>query len=175
MSLATMAAAVLHTRLHRFFPAIVGSALALTVEAASAEEITTCRAPSGTTYVHYAGATDKKRAGWRGDRNPGDVVRLVQNADLSFDILYTDPLGKPTSSVQDAAVVRLLRKSADTLTLLVHHPDFTTEIYSFFREKDGHSRFTLLQSMTGPPHINPKSSVLLGACDPIRFERVRGS
>jgi hypothetical protein len=146
---------------------------AMTVGTAVAEEITTCREPSGTAYFHYAGLVDKKGSGWQPDRIGGGAVTLIQNTDSSFDILYLDGRKKPISSVQDGGIVRLLRQTGDALTLLVHYAGATTEIYSFFMEKDGQARFTMMQSRTGSAPVQ-KSSILVGACETIRFDRVKG-
>ena len=152
-----------------------GLSLVMALALAHAEEITTCREPSGTAYFHYGGLVDKKGSGWQPDKIGGGAVTLIQNDDLSFDILYLDGRKKPISSVQDGGLVRLLRSGADTLTLLVHYPGATTEIYSFFKEKDGQGRFTMMQSRTGDRAVIPKSSVLLGVCEAIRFDLVRGN
>jgi hypothetical protein len=154
--------------------AVVIAASVMASPGATAEEITTCREPSGTAYFHYSGLVDKKGSGWQSDKIGGGAVTLVQNSDLSFDILYLDTRKKPISSVQDGGIVRLLRQSGDALTLLVHYAGATTEIYSFFREKDGQSRFTMMQSKTGAGAVVPKSSILLGLCETIRFDLVRG-
>ncbi len=74
-------------------------------------------------------------------------------------------------ALSDGGLVRLLRRSADTITVLVHYSGATTEIYSFFREKDGRNRFTLLQNRTGAGALLPKSSLMVGDCDEIAFEK----
>ena len=87
------------------------------------------------------------------------------------DVLYVDTRNKPISSVQDGGNVVLLRQGSDSITVLVHYQDgSTTEIYSFFKEKDGTHKFTQMQSKTGNSAMFPKSALLVGTCDPIKFE-----
>ena len=73
----------------------------------------------------------------------------------------------------DGAMVRVLRSSSENLTLLVYYEGATTEIYSFFKEKDGKSKFSILTNKTGNGALIQKSSVMVGDCDPIRFNLIR--
>lgn len=141
--------------------------------AAHAEEIAVCREPIGHAYYHYAGLSDKKGSGWIQDKIGGGAFSLVQATDGSFDILFVDIRKSPVSSVQDGALIRLLRRGAESLTLIVIYPGAVTEIYSLFRERDGHLRFTLMQNKTGDAAMFPKSSVMVGDCDRIKFDSVK--
>lgn len=148
---------------------MAGWALATVVQA---QEITTCRSPTGKAYYHFAGLIDKANAGWTEDKITGGVMTLIRTED-KLDLLFVDALKKPISSVQDGAKIVLLRSGATSITILVHYQNGpTTEIYSFFKEKDGAFRFTHMQSKTGDTAIAPKSSLMVGTCDPIRFDLV---
>ncbi|MDD0812973.1 hypothetical protein PSQ20_21740 [Curvibacter sp. RS43] len=138
-----------------------------------ADEIATCRAPSGHTYYHAKGNIPKDKAGWQSDGISNGVFSLVQVADGNFDVLYIDARKKPISAVQDGAVVRLIRASATNLTVFVFYREAMTEIYSFFSERDGGNKFTVLQNRSGDGAFIEKSSLLVGQCDPIKFELVR--
>lgn len=132
-----------------------------------------CRAPAGKTYFHESGLTDKKSAGWTDDKISNAVFTLTQAVDGTLDVLYVDVRGKPISSTQDGAVVRLLRSGSTGMSVLVHYPASSTEIYTFFKERSGAHKFTLLQSRNGDAAAVPKSALLVGLCEPIRFDLVR--
>lgn len=136
-------------------------------------EITTCRNPTGRAFYHYAGLMDKQSAGWADDKISDGSTTLTQLEDGSFDVLYVDSRKKPISTTQDGGLVRVLRRSPTTLTLIVLYPNVTTEIYSFFQEKDGRNRFTQMQNKTGDGAPIPKSGVMVGDCDPIRFDLMK--
>ena len=144
--------------------------LALFAASIHAQEITTCRNPSGKSFFHYSGIVGKAQSGWTDDKITGGVVTLVKGRDNKFDMLYLDVRGKPISMMQDGADIRLLRLSPDTITLLAYYQGNTTEIYSFFSEKDGKNRYTVLTNKTGGGVYLPKSSLLVGECEPIRFD-----
>ena len=140
---------------------------------AQSQELATCRNPTGKAYRHFSGVQDKAGSGWDDERIRNGVVTLVQASDGQFDMLFVDARNKPISMMQDGAKVVLLRRSADAVSLLAHYEGATTEIYSFFREKDGKSRYTVLTSRIGPLAISQKSSVMVGDCDPILFDRIK--
>jgi len=56
---------------------------------------------------------------------------------------------------------------------LVFYPSNSTEIYTFFLEKDGATKFTMMQSRSGDGVPFPKNSLLVGLCDQIRFELLK--
>jgi hypothetical protein len=144
--------------------------LAATVMTANAQEIATCRDPSGRAYYHFAGLVKKADARWQDDKISDGVITLTRNGN-DIDILFLDTRRKPISSTQDGAKVVLLRAGQTGIEVLVHYPEgAATEIYSFFKESDGSSRFTLLQNKTGAAALIPKSSVMVGTCDAIRFD-----
>lgn len=146
---------------------LVGWALAT---AGQAQEIATCRAPSGKAYYHFAGLMNKANAGWTEDKITDGVMTLIRTDD-KLDLLFVDARKKPISSLQDGAKIVFLRSGATSITILVHYQDGpTTEIYSFFKERDGGFRFTQMQSKTGDMANAPKSSLMVGTCDPIRFD-----
>ena len=137
--------------------------------AVNSQEIATCRNPAGRAFYHLDGAVGKSDSGWTDDKISGGVFTLVRNG-KDIDLLYVDIRKKPISSTQDGAIVRILRNSLTTITVLVYYPDgASTEIYSFFKELDGSHRFTLLQNNTGGAAMYPKSSLLVGSCEPINF------
>lgn len=143
---------------------------ALMATGAHSQEIAVCRAPVGKAYYHYAGLVGKANAGWSDDKISDGVTTLTRT-DGKLDVLFVDTRKKPISSLQEGGTVVLTRLSTDTITVLVYYQDgAATEIYSFFKEKDGKLRFTQMQSKTGAAAPFPKSAVLVGTCDSIKFE-----
>ena len=149
------------------FAALLAAAPLLAVSG----EITTCRAPAGKAYFHFAGLTGKADAGWSDDKLSAGVFTLQQDADSSFDILYVDVRKKPISSKGEGATIIRLRSSKDSITFLLNYPT-STDIYTFFRETDGTSKFSMLTSRSGAAIGFPKSSLLVGECEPIRFDSI---
>lgn len=144
-------------------------ALSMMAVGAQAQELATCRAPAGHVYFHHAGLVQKAQAGWDTDKISQGVFTLSRVGANALDILFLDSRNKPISTAQSGGQVTLLRNSADSITVLVYYESATTEIYSFFKEKDGRHRFTLMQNKTGDDAMFPKSSLMVGDCDPIRF------
>lgn len=145
--------------------------ISLTVVAGGvrAQELATCRAPAGHIYYHHAGFIQKAQAGWGEDKISLGVFTLSRVGANSLDILFVDSRNKPISTVQSGGQLTLLRNSSDNITVLVYYESALTEIYSFFKEKDGRHRFTFMQNRTGEDAMFPKSSLMVGDCDPIRF------
>jgi hypothetical protein len=140
---------------------------------AQTTDIATCRNPSGKAFRHFSGAQEKNGSGWSDERISNGVITLVKTADGSFDMLYVDVRNKPISVTQDGAKVVLLRISDTDLSLLAHYQGATTEIYTFFKERDGKNRYSVMTSRTGPNAFAPKSSLMVGDCDNIRFDLIR--
>lgn len=69
--------------------------------------------------------------------------------------------------------MRPLRKGTSSISVLVFYPSSSTEIYTFFTEKDGSHKVALLQSRNGDGSIVPKSTLLVGPCEPIRFDLMK--
>lgn len=138
---------------------------------AQSHEITTCRSPMGKGFRHFTGPQDKASSGWSDEKISNGIVTLVQGTDGNFDMLYVDSRKKPISMIQDGAKIMTLRSATGELALLVHYEGATTEIYSFFTEKDGKFRYTVLTSRIGQGTFAPKSSLMVGDCDPFIFER----
>ena len=145
----------------------------LTAVVSQAQEITSCRSPSGTSFYHFSGIIDKSNAGWADDKISKGVFTLRKVAENAFDILYIDTNNKPVSATQDGAIVKVLRIGKTSITLLVHYPSITTEIYTFYKQNDGGFRFTLMQNKTGDEALLPKSTLMVGVCDSIQFNALR--
>ena len=154
---------------------LIGGLLALTTctAIAQSEEIATCRNPSGRAFYHFNGLSEKAGLGWVDDKITNGVTTLVRAQDGSLDMLYVDIRGKPISMAQEGATIRLLRLSPVEVTLLAYYEGATTEIYSFFKEKDGKNRYSVLTNKTGSAAVIPKRGVMVGDCGPIRFDLIK--
>ncbi len=155
---------------------IIAALIALTTVGALAQsqDLATCRSPSGKAFRHFSGGQDQEGAGWSDERIRNGVVTLTQAADGRFDMLFVDVRNKPISMSQDGAKIVVLRFGPNELTLLAHYEEGSaSEIYSFFRERDGKSRYTVMTSRIGPRAVLPKSSLMVGDCDPIRFDLIK--
>lgn len=152
--------------------AIFALSLSLTTLVASSQQadIATCRNPAGKAYRHLNGLVDKRDAGWVDENISNGVLTLVLSANGSMDMLFIDARNKPISMTQDGAKIIVLRSTDKSVSLLAHYPGTTTEIYSFFLEKDGKNKYSVLTSRTGPQAIVETSRVMVGQCDPIRFD-----
>ena len=159
--------------MHYKLIAIFSAVASLNVSAESTY-IAICRDPSGKAFRHFSGPQDKATAAWSDEKIGGGVVTLVQGTDGAFDMLYVDVRKRPISTAQDGAKIIKLRSGPNELSLLAHYSGSTSEIYSFFREKDGKNRYTVMTSRIGPETFAPKSSVMVGDCEPIRFDLIRG-
>lgn len=155
-----------------YFKAICAlSALLATTGANSQQaEIATCRSPAGKVFRHFSGILEKADAGWSDEKISDGVLTLVRTSNGTLDMLFIDARNKPISMTQDGAKLVLLRSSDRSISVLAHYPGATTEIYSFFQEKDGRNRYSVLTSRTGPQAAVEKSSVMVGLCDPIKFD-----
>lgn len=147
--------------------------LGIASAAANSQEVATCRNPAGKAFYHFDGVVGKADSGWADDKISDGVFTLVRSGN-DVDVLFVDIRKKPISATQAGAIVRLLRNTSTTITVLVHYPDGeSTEIYSFFRERNGSHRFTMLLNRTGSTAMFPKSSLLVGPCEPINFEAAK--
>ncbi len=155
----------------RIIAALVASAAAGVL--AQSQDLATCRNPTGKAFRHFSGAQSQEDAGWSDERISNGAITITQAADGHFDLLYVDGRNKPISMTQEGAKVVVLRSGPNELLLLSHYEATTTELYSFFREKDGKNRYTVMTSRTGPRAVLPKSSLMVGDCDPIRFDLIK--
>jgi hypothetical protein len=161
-------------RQSRMFKTICFLVVVLFSGSLSAQEIATCRSPTGRAFYHFDGIIKKADSGWADDKISSGVFSFIRANDGAIDILYVDTRLKPISASQDGGIVRLLRGTSTNATVLVFYPDgAATEIYTFFKEKDGGHKFTFLQSKSGDLATVPKSVLLVGTCEPIRFDLLR--
>ncbi|RYH67892.1 MAG: hypothetical protein EON54_03565 [Alcaligenaceae bacterium] len=151
--------------------AALGLVCAVALQASFAQEVASCRDPKGPSYFHHAGGTAKAGAGWTTDKISGGRISLIQTRD-QVDLLFTDIRLKPMSATADGAKVILLRSTGEAATVLVMY-SHSTEVYTFFSEKDGSAKFTMFQTKTGDLMPVPKSSLMLGDCEPMSLSLLK--
>ena len=136
-------------------------------------EIATCRNPQGYSYFHHAKLTPRGDAGWQKDSITGGLTTLQRLDDGTYDILLVDVRKKIISLRQDGGEVLLLRKGREDATFLHVHPGMVLEMYTFWTDAEGHSRYDLIQSKGGDGMPVHKTSVLIGDCDKINFDLIK--
>ncbi len=136
------------------------------------QSITTCGKTNGHSIYHFSGILPKKDSGFTKDEITSGKTTLQKMSDGSYDIYMVDARNKIISLVQDGGKVILLRKGKNDATFLHLYPGMVIELYSFYVDNDGISRYDLLQSKGGDGMLIHKSSVLSGLCDKILFNLI---
>lgn len=139
---------------------LIATCLATAAQTAGAQEIARCQNAQGHAFYAFAGAVQRKDAGWTADKISNGAFSLVKRG-AELDVLYVDARGAPLSSVAEGGKVLLLRADATSAAVLVVYSQ-VTEIYTFFMEKDGKSRFALQQAKASP--LLAKNSLMVGDC-----------
>lgn len=134
-----------------------------------AQQVTTCTSSEGHAYFMYMGVLEKEDSGWKIDTIPNGAFTLRKHGRDDFDIVFIDSTARNHSTTQDGAKVFPLRRNETEAAFLVHyHGSEESQIFSFFKEKSGEARFSILVSKGGPSIY--KSSVMVGDCTPIDFK-----
>lgn len=139
---------------------------------AQSTQIANCSAPKGHAYYHFQGLIKKNDSGWVVDGVTKGLYSVVQDDVGNIDLLFVDTRNKPISAKEDGAQIIILQKNEDAFKVLVHYGD-VTELYTFFREKNGLNRFSYLASKAGDSVLVPKETLMIGDCSEIAFEKVR--
>lgn len=137
-----------------------------------AQEVVTCRNPSGEAYYHNHGLVSRADAGWHKDKITDGLITLQKLNDGKFDILIVDAKKSILSLRQDGGEIYLIRRGKEDATFLHVFPGRAIEIYTFYRDRDGVNRFELLQSKGGDHLRIHKSSVMTGQCKSIDFSLI---
>lgn len=136
-----------------------------------AQQVTTCANPSGHAYFAHMGVLEKADSEWKIDTVPKGAFTLRKHGRDDFDITFVDSTERNHSTADDGAKVFPLRRSETEAAFLVHfHDAGESQIFSFFKDKNGEARFSILVSKGGPSIY--KSSVMVGDCTPIDFKLI---
>ncbi len=138
-----------------------------------AEDITTCKDPSGMAYYHHANMVQKKDSGWSKDKISDGRLTLKKIADGEYDILIYDATKTLFSLKQDGGQIVLMRAGENDATFLHFYPDRVIELYTFWKDSLGQFKYDLIQSKGGDLTLVHKSSILVGSCSAINFEIIK--
>jgi hypothetical protein len=135
----------------------------------SAETIANCSNPKGHSYYNYQDAVLEKNSGWQKDEITNGLIQL-QRTDTGYDIYYLDSTKNMSSVIKDdGGTVSMLYKREDSIDFLVRYPSGSTDIYRFFKEKNGINKFSMISMRTQIP----KSSLMVGECSAINFKNIK--
>ncbi len=144
--------------------------LAIAVSTANAHEITSCRSQDGATVSPLNGMSSGSGPVWVDGIDPNALLTLTQNEDGAFDILFTDARDALFSLNRNGAEVRTLRVSPNEIDLIARLREGGSVLVSFFVDKQGASRYALIPNRSGSASAIIKGALIVGACDPIRFD-----
>ena len=137
---------------------------------ARAADVANCENPKGHAFYPQKGLV-KKDSGWKTDGIPSGKFTLTKNDQDAFDLLFIDATQKVTSTTAAGGKIVLMRANPDDIAFVVAYSD-AIEIYNFWKTADKKFQFSMLQNR-GSGAVIPKSSVMVGQCDPIRFDLVK--
>ncbi len=135
-----------------------------------AKDIANCESLDGYAYYLNYGLVPSNESGMADDYiSKGKTsLKLLNKEKNEFDILYYDALGSITSSKQDGASILPLLVSPSSISLIVYWPSQTIEVYSFWREDNGKTKYSLQQSKMGDVPIR-KVNLMVGDCSYLSF------
>ena len=137
----------------------------------NANEIASCSNPQGQAFFPFRNDNPKNSSGWQKDGIAGGRVTQAKAGGDKLDILYVDSRKRMMSVVRDGGKILPIRATESEISVLAVSDD-QTEIYTFWKGKDGKLEFSMLQSRGGQS-LNPKSSVMVGSCDFIIFPNAK--
>ena len=137
-----------------------------------AQTITSCKNPEGYAYYHYSGQVPKANSGFTKDKITDGMVTLQKVGEKQYDILFVDTYKEIISSVGDGGKVVLLRRGKTDATFMISYPGKAIELYTFWIDTDGLSKYDLIQSKGGSSSPIHKAAILVGTCGPINFKLI---
>ncbi len=157
----------------KFNPAFIPIYFFFSQSLAFAEDITTCKNPTGMAYYHHANIIRKKDSGWGKDKISDGRLTLKKISDGEYDILIYDATKTLFSLKQDGGQIILMRSGENDATFLHFYPGRVIELYTFWKDLSGKFKYDLIQSKGGDLTLVHKSSVLIGSCTEINFEVIK--
>ena len=131
------------------------------------KDIASCSGLQGYSYYMDYGIVPKKETGWSKDGMDNFELKVTKDVNGDYDILFKDVIGY-TSSKKDGAIIIPSIKTNDSLSLISSYPNQNTEIYSFWRNKNGELKYSLAQIKNGTPMIR-KNTLFVGNCSSVIF------
>ena len=95
--------------------------------------------PQGKAYFPYMGLVPKNDSGWRNDGIKNGVFEVaLSNGNL--DIRFVDAAKRIKSSLADGGQVAILNKGENEISVLVHYPNTSIEVYTLYIDGDGNKK-----------------------------------
>ncbi|TSA58377.1 MAG: hypothetical protein D4R39_00720 [Methylophilaceae bacterium] len=132
-----------------------------------AEEVAVCGGESGYVYFAGYGMVPENKVGWHKDAITGGKITITVTNN-KYDLLYADATGSLVSTVEDGGQVIFTRSSPIDMSLVVLYGR-ATEIYTFWKTKNGKLQYSHLHNKSEP---FPKSTAMIGTCTLINFAAV---
>ena len=145
---------------------------ALTAVASWAQSVATCQNPEGYAYFHFSGLVPSEKSGFVQDQITGGLVTLQKVGPRKYDLLFVDASKRIISATGDGGIVTLVRKGSQDATFIHFYPGRVLEVYTFWVDSKGQSKYDILQSKGGDFMPIHKSSVMVGTCANIDFDLI---
>jgi hypothetical protein len=140
---------------------------------ARAQPVARCSSLKGFAYYHHTALVPKNSSGFQEDAISKGKTTLQLLPNGEYDVLIIDARGEPISMKHDGGKILLLRNGSDDATFLVAFPRMVIELYTFYREADGRTRFDLLSSKGGDGMPIHKSSIMSGTCEHLDLSLIK--
>lgn len=138
----------------------------------AAQVVANCGQLEGYSHYPYRPPVPKNQSGFQKDRITGGVTTLQKLPNGEYDILIVDARKQLISYKQDGGKILLLRRGRSDSTFLINFPGMVIELYTFYRDSDGVSRFDVMSSKGGDRMPIHKSSVMTGQCSELNLHLI---
>jgi len=128
------------------------------------------KSPQGKAYYANIGLMSKKDAGWKNDGIKEGIVEIVVN-NGKLDVRYVDTTKRIVSASEDGGEVKIFGRAINAVSILVYYPRHTIEVYNFYKDEDGNTKYIFTQTRSGELLPVIKSSIYVGSCDFIYFDK----
>ncbi len=128
------------------------------------------KSPQGKAFYANTGHISKKDAGWKNDGIEGGATEIVVN-NGKLDVRYIDATKRTISASEDGGDVKIFGKGINAASILVYYPRHTIEVYSFYKDEAGDTKYIFTQTRSGEDLPIIKSSIYAGSCDYINFDK----
>jgi hypothetical protein len=128
------------------------------------------KSPQGKTYYANTGLVSKKDAGWKNDGIEGGITEIVVN-NGKLDVRYVDATKRIMSAREDGGEVKIFGRGINAVSIWVYYPRHTIEVYNFYKDEDGQTKYIYTSTRSGEDLPIIKSSVYVGSCDFVYFDK----
>lgn len=138
----------------------------------AAQVVAKCGQLEGYSHYPYRPPVPKSQSGFQKDRVTGGLTTLQKLPNGEYDILIVDARKQVISYRQDGGRILLLRRGRTDSTFLVVFAEMAIELYTFYWDADGISRFDLMTSKGGDRITMHKSSLMTGQCSELNLDLI---